>query len=54
MNPEDLEIMTNKKVRGVAYEESMGEAKLMIITTGGRTFYFSSASPIELEMETEQ
>ena len=54
MNIEELEVMLSKKVRGVSYEETDKGAFLIIMTTGGRNFYFSSASPISLELETEQ
>lgn len=54
MNTPDLEAMLLKKILGVAYEEMSGEARLVIVTTQGRTFYFTSDSPIDLEVETEQ
>lgn len=54
MDLPQLEVMVAKKVRGVTYEETNGTAYLMIVTTGGRTFQFTSQSPIELELETEQ
>ena len=54
MNTEELELMLSKKVRGVSYEEHDGRAYLVIVTTGGRSFYFISQSRIELELETEQ
>jgi hypothetical protein len=53
VNPEDLEVMIGKRVRGVSYEEANGIAYFMIITSGGRTFQFTSPAPIDLELETE-
>lgn len=53
MNTLDLEVMLNKKVRGVAYEEIMGEARLVIMLSNGRTMFFTSESPIDVDMETE-
>jgi hypothetical protein len=54
VNIEDLEVMLSKKVRGVSYEETGEDCYLAIVTSGGRTFYFKSSAPIELELETEQ
>jgi hypothetical protein len=50
----ELAGMLSKKVRGVTYEYVNGEAFLVIVTSGGRSFYFTSESPIRLEVETEQ
>jgi hypothetical protein len=54
MNAEDLEVMLSKKVRGVSYEEVNGQGYLVIVTTGGGNFYFTSEAPIELNLEREQ
>ena len=46
--------MLNKKVLGVGYEETNERCYLMIITNYGKRFVFSSESPIDIDVETEQ
>lgn len=54
MNTEELEKLVLRKIRGVAYEASHLGYTLMIVTDRGKTFYFTSDSEIELEVEQEQ
>jgi hypothetical protein len=50
---EDLEKMLSRKVRGVSYELTQWGYTLLIVTDKGKSFYFTSDSEIELEVETE-
>lgn len=50
---EDLEKLLNKRVKGVGSEHT-DRYYIMLVTTYGKRFVFSSESPIYVEVEEEQ